>query len=399
MLKNEISKLQRQPPEFPDVNQVAEQPENAGAKKLSKAWKKQLWRLLWLLLFPLVFFIKEWAAANPDVIEQVYSGQVYPILSMIIGKLFGWMPFSFVEFVIYALLGLFFAWIIYTIVTAARKRLRAIKLVQTLITFAIIVAVAMNVFYGMWGFNYFRHSVAYSMGLELKEREPQELADLCVLLAGQANALRESQLEDENGVFVYAEGNAGILQKIPSAYSTLAEDHPEFKRMAVIPQPKTVAASELMSYAGISGIFIPFTEESNVNVHQTPLLAAVTGAHESAHFMGIAREDEANFLGYLACQYSDDPAVQYSGIMLALIHAGNALHRISPSAYSQLYSHYNDGVRRDLAAHNEYWAGYEGKMEETVTQMNDSYLKQQKQEDGVQSYGRMVDLLLAYYDR
>ena len=38
-------------------------------------------------------------------------------------------------------------------------------------------------------------------------------------------------------------------------------------------------------------------------------------------------------------------------------------------------------------------------MQETVDQVNDSYLKQQKQEDGVLSYGRMVDLLLAYYGK
>ena len=29
--------------------------------------------------------------------------------------------------------------------------------------------------------------------------------------------------------------------------------------------------------------------------------------------------------------------------------------------------------------------------------MNDAYLRLNQQEDGVQSYGRMVDLLLAYY--
>jgi len=31
------------------------------------------------------------------------------------------------------------------------------------------------------------------------------------------------------------------------------------------------------------------------------------------------------------------------------------------------------------------------------TQMNDRYLKAHSQEDGVRSYGRMVDLMLAYY--
>ena len=55
-------------------------------------------------------------------------------------------------------------------------------------------------------------------------------------------------------------------------------------------------------------------------------------------------------------------------------------------------------MRRDLDAHRAYWARYGGRMQEAVDQINDSYLKQQKQEDGLLSYGRMVDLLLMYYE-
>ena len=40
---------------------------------------------------------------------------------------------------------------------------------------------------------------------------------------------------------------------------------------------------------------------------------------------------------------------------------------------------------------------FEGKVAEVSTQINDSYLKAHSQEDGVRTYGRMVDLMLAYY--
>jgi hypothetical protein len=154
-----------------------------------------------------------------------------------------------------------------------------------------------------------------------------------------------------------------------------------------------------MSYAGISGIFIPFTEEANVNVHQNSLMLAASAAHESAHLMGIAREDEANFVAFLACLASDDPNIAYSGVMLALVHCSNKLDSISPQAYAQLYSYYREGVADDLEAHRIYWNSYKGKAEEAVSKINDNYLKSHDQEEGIMSYGRMVDLLLGYFEK
>ena len=44
-----------------------------------------------------------------------------------------------------------------------------------------------------------------------------------------------------------------------------------------------------------------------------------------------------------------------------------------------------------------YWRQFETKVAEISDKVNDSYLKANNQEDGVKSYGRMLDLLLAYY--
>ena len=52
-------------------------------------------------------------------------------------------------------------------------------------------------------------------------------------------------------------------------------------------------------------------------------------------------------------------------------------------------------VRRDLAERAEHWAQYEGPVQDVSNAANDAYLKANNQSDGMQSYGRMVDLLLA----
>ena len=42
-----------------------------------------------------------------------------------------------------------------------------------------------------------------------------------------------------------------------------------------------------------------------------------------------------------------------------------------------------------------HWAQYEGPVQEASNAANDAYLKANNQSDGMRSYGRMVDLLLA----
>ena len=56
-----------------------------------------------------------------------------------------------------------------------------------------------------------------------------------------------------------------------------------------------------------------------------------------------------------------------------------------------------EAARRDLARDSAFWKQFDGKVAEVSGQVNDVYLKVNKQEDGVKSYGRMVDLLLARF--
>jgi hypothetical protein len=95
---------------------------------------------------------------------------------------------------------------------------------------------------------------------------------------------------------------------------------------------------------------------------------------------------------------SDNVELQYSSTMLALITAGNALYDQSPDLYSKIRDMYSEGVLKDLRANSSYWVKYEDTVVSTFSnQINDTYLKANAQTDGVKSYGRMLDLLLAKY--
>lgn len=175
-------------------------------------------------------------------------------------------------------------------------------------------------------------------------------------------------------------------------FTNLGEDYPLFKTS--YSKPKPVLSSWVMSYSGISGIYSPFTAEANVNVDIEDVMLPATTLHEMAHLYGVAKEDEANFIAYLSSQHHPDPLFQYSGTMLALIHSVNALHGQNTDAYLDVRSNYSDRVSQDLKAIRTFWHGYEGPIDDVQDKMNDQYLKANGQTDGVESYGKMVDLLL-----
>ena len=108
------------------------------------------------------------------------------------------------------------------------------------------------------------------------------------------------------------------------------------------------------------------------------------------------REDEANFVAYLACRSSDNPEFRYSGSILAYIYSGNALYSQNLEAFRQVREKLCDQAVADLLHHNAYWDTYRGTVSEVSDKVNDVYLKVNSQEDGTKSYGRMVDLLLAW---
>ncbi|OQB25189.1 MAG: hypothetical protein BWY11_00519 [Firmicutes bacterium ADurb.Bin182] len=355
----------------------------------------QLFRLFWLLLIPLGFILPSISLSYPELTEKLYSKVLYPFFSRPLGAVFSLLPFSAAEMILYMLLLSLPIFIIIGAVRFIRRRISGKRVLSTLITLFIASGILLNAFYFLWGFNYYRPELASLLNLNTRPRPPEQLESLCYMLADEAILLREQVAEDENGVFCLPEGYRAYFDRIPAAYENLGKNIRFFSRK-VYPA-KSIYLSKGLSYSGISGIFIPFTAEPNVNTDQPPLILLSSAAHESAHYLGVAREDEANFVAYLACIHSDDPSVKYSGVMLALIHAGNKLNSIDNEAYTKLREYYSDGMDRDLIDYNTYWKEFEGPVEEAATNINDHYLKFNGQAEGVKSYGAMVDLLLAYY--
>ena len=358
--------------------------------------KKRLWLLL---LFPLAFLISAMAKRSVFFAEEVFAKRIYKVHSVVVSAVTGWIPFSLAELIVFVgpviCLVLLIRFIVHMV---KEKENRFGRAMLGLINVACVAAVILFVYVIGCGVNYHRVSVAEYRGITVRESSKEELYGLCTELAVQAAELRAdlTEYEDEDGVLRLPVSNRELGKQVQEAYERLSADMPVLKGM--YPAPKCITSSKMFSAMEITGVFTCWTMEANVNVDIPDYSRAYTMAHELSHLHGFMREDEANFLAYLACMSSEDPLVRYSGTMLALIYAGNALAGQDMELYGELWATYHEGMGRDFRDNSAYWKQYEETViSETADKVNDVYLKANEQEDGVKGYGRVVDLLLAEY--
>lgn len=355
-------------------------------------------KLIWLIPGPLFYGFFRLSFVWPHFTESVYSRAIFPAVNQGLSTFTGLFPFSLAEILLYLLLLALAVFAVLTVVQAVRAKKKWWKPVcSRLLVLLSAVSVVYALFVGLWGFNYARIPLSDTLALDASPATVDELSATCKALIGQANALRELVPEDEDGVFTSALSRQQILERVPSYYTHAAQESGVGVLGGSYGRVKPVLYSEALSWSHLAGIYVPFTGEANVNAQAPMLLFASSAVHEAAHQRGFAREDEANFLAYFVCSYADDISVRYSGTMLALIHATNALYSADGDRYFTLRRTYSEGLNRDLKANSAFWQQYESPVSETVMQVNNTYLMANMQQDGVKSYGRMTDLLIALW--
>ena len=326
-------------------------------------WKIQLLITVFLLAAGVGLL---WASRKIGGFAEWYSCTVYPVLVNVIGRFWGIVPFSVVEFMI-------------------RDFRRPLVLI---LNYTTTLALILFLYAACCGVNYYRvpFSSYYIAQIAKEQALPStNLKELCLWLTAEVNRAR--------GELDRAEGNyENIQQKGAAAMKRLAEQYPSLD--GYYPKPKPLAISWILSVQQCSGVYSPFTIEANYNRDMTTYNIPHTICHELSHLRGFMREDEANFIGYLACLGSEDADYRYSGYLLGWIYAGNALAKVDYEAYNQLYSLLADPIIADIEENSEFWDQYEGEVAEVQERVNDAYLKANGQVHGVLSYGRVVDLML-----
>lgn len=356
--------------------------------------KKIIGKLAISLLLPLGMALIYIPEKRPALVERLYSEGVYLTIGRMLSSVTGILPFSIAELLFILVPA---AFIVYTIIVLIKffsgRDNSFMLLIEYAVNILVIISIAFFSFVGIWGLNYYRMPFASIANLEVRPASVKELEGLCQALIERANALRASVSTDSEGSMDIPGSSRDILNDCYKGYEVIAHRYPALA--GSYGNPKPILLSELMNYTGICGIYFPFTGEANVNVSIPESSLPSTASHEMAHQRGFSREDEANYISYLACTAHPDVNFKYSGILLALANSMNALHQSDQTLYLKLSKNYSKGVLHDLKELNEFWEQYEGPVERTSNRINNTYLKANNQKDGVKSYGRMVDLLIA----
>ncbi|UOE37812.1 DUF3810 domain-containing protein [Chryseobacterium oryzae] len=297
--------------------------------------------------------------------------------------LFSWIPCSFGD-IVYTVLGIVF---LILMIQLLRKKTRSNAFLKILIT--------VNIFYFLyqifWGMLYFQTPIAAKLPkIEITLEARKKLA---LEYLEKAKATRKLINEDPNGIFIIKD-----LQSVQTEILSRQTILPAFitnKKALPVNSIKKSLYSKLMSFTGILGYYNPFTAEAQYNSNLPSSYLPFTIAHESSHQLGFAREQEANFIGYLIGVESTNNDLKYSTEYFTLKSLLNSIVQEDENFVKSMLNNYSDGMKRDRSYEKKFIKEHEGLVTDFFGFTNNLFLKSNQQEGSV-TYSYFIDLLVRY---
>ena len=160
---------------------------------------------------------------------------------------------------------------------------------------------------------------------------------------------------------------------------------------------KPIALSVPMTYTHISGIYTFFTGEPCINTNYAQYSLPFTIAHEYSHQIGIAPENETDFMAFLILSESKSPYLKYSAWSEAFLILSNELYLQNPDSYRKIVLNLPPLAITDYTVSSGVYSKYSNSAAgEIAKKANDTYLKANGVESGVNSYSESVILLVSY---
>ena len=348
-------------------------------------------RYVYLILMLVLIGVFHACAGVRPAMNAIADGTL--VIRQALGKAAAIFPFSLAEALCCLGILILLAWLVWTVVSVCRADARRLFLLWRRVSLLLAVLLTLYLLLCLFlGASYRAEGFREKSGLWGRPTDIDTLYETTARFAEGLARTADLVPRDEEGRFTASLDD--VFSGAPEIYRGAEALFP-FLRLEDR-QPKRVFFSRLMSRFNYTGFYFPFTGEANINVDPPPCLIPATVAHEMAHQRGISSEQEANFVGILACLESGDPLYVYSGWLFGYVHLCNALYKADADRYFALAAALPETVKADLWANNEYWAQFETKAAKVSEKVYDTMLKTYGQELGVQSYGAVVDLLIAW---
>lgn len=333
------------------------------------------------------------AARTMDGFADWYSRVIYPVCVNTLGRVMSVFPFSVSEILLYLLLTVVLYWIIRSVFLYCADKKREKRMKQGAISLFLLASILFFLYAVNCGVNYYRETFSESAGIKIEEYSVEELKEVCRWLTDEVNERSDTVKRDEKGLMTLAD--VDVEQAAVVSMKNLGEEYAVLR--GYYPNPKPLLNHWILSIQNLTGVYSPFTVEANYNHGMVDYNIPFTACHELSHLRGFMEEKEANYIGFLACLGSDVEEFRYSGYLMGWIYCTNVLYEEDYEAWEELRGELKDRVLQDLRANSGFWAKYDTAVAEVSDKINDTYLKANGQQDGVESYDRMVDLIVAEY--
>ena len=319
----------------------------------------------------------------PAAVERWYSTGIYPSVQRTITPFANAIPVALLDLLSGAAVVIVAIVVVRAVRAAARVR-RPRPVVAALAHLAVAAAVAYLIFLALWGLNYRRIAMPDRLVVASGSPSPDAVVKLGLRAASQLNSLHEAA--HRAGWSDPPWQNDSLRRAFDIVQHELSD--------AIPAEPGRLKQSVFGPYfrwTSVDGMINPFGLEVLVNPDLLPFERPFVAAHEWAHLAGYADESEASFVGWLTCMRAD-AASQYSG-WLALYWQVNG--EINASERRQLASALAAGPQADVdAVVKRVRRGEWPWLRTAGWRVYDEYLKANRVEEGVRSYGAVITLIL-----
>lgn len=318
-------------------------------------------------------------------VERIYSTQVYVAGQRGVTAVSSLVGFSLLDPLAAGLLGGLAVWwwrAWRRSGSGFRRRASAVGR-MSLHTLA-VAAVLYLVFVAMWGLNYRREPLAARLDFDRARVSPEALASLSYESVRRLNALYEP---------AHAAAPWPAFEELPERLGPAferAQRRLGAVRLAVAGRPKATLLGTYFRRAGIDGMVNPFSLEVLVNQAVLPYERPFVVAHEWAHLAGYADEAEANFVGVLVCLAGDAQSRYNAWLFLSQ----RLVQHLPPADRDRVWAGLDDGPRGDLQAIAARLREAVPVVRRGFTRTYDRFLRANRVDAGIASYGLVVDLLL-----
>lgn len=366
-------------------------------KRFFKKWHEYcpIYTIVVLMLLPITILLHILSILIPafaDFVNRIPAQAVRFLLA----KITGILPFSLAEVLFIILIPLAVFGMIVSFKLAKKEDPKPSRYYLASLLGAFVTLYILFVF--TLGTSYFTTTIDKELALDKNKITKEELFETANEVRIQAEKELDQLFFREDGSSVMPYDLDILNDKLNQTYEKIALKYDFIPDLSSNVKP--ILLSRALTYTHMSGLYTYMTGEANINTHFPDSTLPFTMAHEMAHQRGIAREDEANFVAFLVTMESNDPYIRYSGYYEIFKYFVNALYDTDHSLFKELYARTDNRLIGEILAFNEFFKPYQNSTAATVTgTINNAYQQIQGVEEGIASYGLVVDLTVAYHKK